>query len=675
MYQPDPLFKLTSKEKKLVKTLEDDYTREELLAKLKKDLQIAVEIELATLPIYLYTYYSINRQPNITAAKETDLNLFANKAGGIIMSVAVEEMLHMSLAANILFALGVKPKVYGKSPNFNSIPGGGTNLPFHKKKGPDKKPIDIKLEGFGLQSMWNFLEIEYPKEAKDKLKDNNWDTIGDFYSYIRAAICTKHITDDDFSGPAKFQISNDYYSQNCIDTIYPKSTYQASNVPGESESAAKTAVFPNSSDSHAGPVELIKVTNKYTAITAITTICDQGEGFAIGGKYKEEPTDDQSKTEDSHYYKFLLLQSQLEGYDPKHEAVAPHPKAPDPADRLITETELNFITYPYPENPFTSDYPENLHELSNLCNAIYQYMLLMTEATYTVSGVQQVELFNVGMHKAMIWVLDKLIQGMRTFTCEVKDKSGKDGKTTIECAMAPTFENIDIISNGQPAKLNVLSFFNAIKEKAAKESADEASKSSSYTNQLAMLNSHNMINRLNELPDIATIRQFDGKLEPVEVKHACMGLNACKGQGRSDHGFTNDCAGQGYCSTANVHSCHTLNDCKHQGGCGLYGTTEEQSNPGGNACRGHGSCATPINAERFATADGVERKSVWKMARHAFEERMNNEGKIFGNPPSEAYQDVNGENEMVGPSNKFLSDNGCYAACGSSGMSGGGSCS
>src|SRR5687768_13132300 len=59
---------------------------------------------------------------------------------------------------------------------------------------------------------------------------------------------------------------------------------------------------------------------------------------------------------------------------------------------------------------------------------------------------------------------------------------------------------------------------------------------------------------------------------PVEL-HVCMGLNACKGHDRYG---TNDCAGMGFCATAEKHNCHTLNNCRNQGGCGLYGDGEEQ---------------------------------------------------------------------------------------------------
>lgn len=148
---------------------------------------------------------------------------------------------------------------------------------------------------------------------------------------------------------------------------------------------------------------------------------------------------------------------------------------------------------------------------------------------------------------------------------------------------------------------------------------------------------------------------------PLEL-HACMGLNACKGHDRLG---TNSCAGTGSCATAAEHTCHTLNDCRAQGGCGLYGTPEEQNRPGDNPCAWQGSCAVPINAERFST-DGPNRgKGVWLRARAVFEARMTKANRQFGPSPS-----------PVGPTTAWLKANvnPDYTACGASGMSGGGSC-
>jgi hypothetical protein len=86
--------------------------REKLLARLKADLQAAIAVELATIPIYLYSYYSINRI--VTSGKDlTDTARFSNEAGAVVMSMAVEEMLHLLLSSNIYFALaGMPPKLY-----------------------------------------------------------------------------------------------------------------------------------------------------------------------------------------------------------------------------------------------------------------------------------------------------------------------------------------------------------------------------------------------------------------------------------------------------------------------------------------------------------------------------------------------------------------------------------
>lgn len=108
--------------------------------------------------------------------------------------------------------------------------------------------------------------------------------------------------------------------------------------------------------------------------------------------------------------------------------------------------------------------------------------------------------------------------------------------------------------------------------------------------------------------------------------HACMGLNSCRGSDRfgvdgPPGGSANECAGQGYCATTTDHDCHVQNDCRNQGGCGLYGTGEEMSRPAENECRSLGSCGTPINAERFSANGSNRGKSVWLRAREVFAEQ------------------------------------------------------
>jgi hypothetical protein len=65
-------------------------------------------------------------------------------------------------------------------------------------------------------------------------------------------------------------------------------------------------------------------------------------------------------------------------------------------------------------------------------------------------------------------------------------------------------------------------------------------------------------------------------------KHACKGLNGCKGMGADGK---NACKGQGSCASKEYkHSCAGLNACKGQGAGGK------------NECKGKGSCAVPPKA-------------------------------------------------------------------------------
>lgn len=177
--------------------------------------------------------------------------------------------------------------------------------------------------------------------------------------------------------------------------------------------------------------------------------------------------------------------------------------------------------------------------------------------------------------------------------------------------------------------------------------------------------------------------------------HACMGLNACAGSDRfgmfgAPGRAPNACAGQGYCSTGTDHTCHVQNECKGQGGCGLYGTGEEMNNPGANDCRSQGSCATPINAERFSTNGPNQGQSVWLRARAVFEanweatrlELLAAQGlqKVpAGQPLPAVLGSAPAAFAATGPTYLWISadnnERGNMTACGSSGMSGAGGCS
>lgn len=450
---------LTQEEKKFIEEVILLMDRDEVLKRLKEDIQIACEIELATIPIYLYTYYSINRTSQ-SGENLTDDAIFANKAGGHIMSVAVEEMLHMSLASNLYYSLfGQAPKLYRNSPSKYPTP-----LPNHKpcgNKGPDgSKEVLIPLDKFSYEQLWHFLQIENPGPEGLAPKVENWVTIGQYYSYIRCLIHSPHITDADFTNP-EFQIQPYNYSPNNVDTVSPKQKFNSWSSPDKSDSAAKNADFANSSDSHAGTAkdpatekaELITISSKLEALIAIDTICDQGEGF------NHSKFDDPSGHELSHYYKFLSLQAQMGQYkDQNHDEVLntpPEPPAPITPTMFEDKLIADGLIYNYPQSPKLENFPAKVQPVIKFINGLYQYMLIMTETIFMVeagdpSNPKQTQkyYFNIALHRSMIWVMDKYIRNMNGIVLTDSDYTAEESKTYVGYNIAPTFEFVDL---GEPA--------------------------------------------------------------------------------------------------------------------------------------------------------------------------------------------------------------------------------
>ena len=669
---------LTPQEKEMIDKL-SKLPRAQILQELKDNLQTAVWIELATIPIYLFGYYSIERAER-SGENISPADLFANKAGGVIMSVVVEEMLHMSLSSNVLYSLGVDPQLYRHSPGPYPTP-----LPYHNPFGPPGPRGDTKvlipLSRLTYEQLWHFLQIEYPEKVDTPPKDRDWDTIGQFYSYIRCLIHCPQVHDEDFQAHgADSQIQPYNYSPNNIDTAHPKQAFNPWGIPpkqdaapnghtGNYPTAAEAAVFSDAPDSHTGPTQLLTISSKAEALEAIETICYQGEGF------EHTETDDPSHAEDSHYFKFLKLQAQLEQYPHHVEKLARLPKPPDPVRPTVTAAELAEVIVNFPDNPTTAGYDEKFRALSNVCNGVYQYMLILTETVYRVPDQQQRLFFNEAMHRSMIWVLDKLIQAMRRF--ELGDEKH---------VLAPTFENYDL-GLRQDAYANLIKLTEAVTD-------PDQLKKVGY-----------IFDTIKTLPDVSPYwgpgeptpepypykdapawPKKNGSLPLGSVIHACMGLNSCKGQDRfgeagppdASNPGPNACAGQGYCSTAADHTCHVQNECKNQGGCGLYGTAEELNNPGNNACKSLGSCATPINAERFSTNGKNTGKSVWARARQVFENNWDDiRTHVAGAPeklgPAPApFTETGPPYLWISNDNKERTN---MTACGASGMSGAGGCS
>jgi hypothetical protein len=209
-------------------------------------LQSAIELEHATIPVYLYGLYSLDPARNAAVA-------------GIVQSVVVEEMLHMTLAANVMNAIGGNPDIDG--PGF--IPTYPGPLPGGVEGG-----LTVHLAPFSSDQLLTYLQIEQPQNVIDipilnpllgpigQPDGNDGITIGEFYEAILAALA--QLPASAFRNPARNQVGPD--------------------------------LMP----------EAVVVTDLASAQQALNTIIEQGEGNStsplevVGDGY-------------AHYYRFLQV--------------------------------------------------------------------------------------------------------------------------------------------------------------------------------------------------------------------------------------------------------------------------------------------------------------------------------------------------------------------------------
>lgn len=221
-------------------------------------LHAALQLEHATIPPYLTALYSIHAGTNLDAVT-------------VIRVVAVEEMLHLTLAANVLNATGGTPDLTG--------PGFVPSFPAYLPDGEDDFQVD--LQPFSPDAVETFLKIERPgaapeEEARVRAHDGprsllaapgeesmRFFSIGEFYEEIRRGLEHLHgeLGDGLFSGDPQRQVTPEYY--------------------------------------YSGGGEIIPVTDLAAASAALEQIAEQGEG--LGGRIYDE------EGEIAHYYRFEQL--------------------------------------------------------------------------------------------------------------------------------------------------------------------------------------------------------------------------------------------------------------------------------------------------------------------------------------------------------------------------------
>lgn len=204
-------------------------------------LQLAIELEHSTIPPYLYALYSLDPARNASIYT-------------LILSIVQEEMLHMSLACNILNAIGGKP-VIDRAKFIPRYPG---PLPGSVEQG-----LIVGLSGFTKPLVkCTFMVIEEPEDPlnfpvrEGMLAAAPRQTIGEFYDRIEKEIIEISKHRNIFTGDRRKQLT-------------------------------------------AGFADLIAVTDVDSAVQAINLIVEQGEGTTTS------PLDPQDLP--AHYYRFAEI--------------------------------------------------------------------------------------------------------------------------------------------------------------------------------------------------------------------------------------------------------------------------------------------------------------------------------------------------------------------------------
>jgi hypothetical protein len=159
-------------------------------------LQIALELELATIPPYLVALLSIKPTHNRATAEA-------------IRSVVVEEMLHLALVSNLINAVGGNPRI-----DKDAIPRFPVELKFEGKPFADRYfPID--LARFSQSAVDTFMKIELPSHLVAELMTLEMavpaPSIGDFYEKIGGLLDDLDKEGGLFVGSPQLQLGADFY--------------------------------------------------------------------------------------------------------------------------------------------------------------------------------------------------------------------------------------------------------------------------------------------------------------------------------------------------------------------------------------------------------------------------------------------------------------------------------
>ena len=163
--------------------------RVDTIKELCDHLQTAVEIEWSVIPPYLCALWSLHEDANELAA-------------AILKDVLMEEMLHLTLAANVLIALGGRPRLVPPAATLPAYPG---FLPH------SDDAFQVSLLPFSEDAVKTFRRIEQPAAAGTPLQPDRYATIAQFYEALIDAVKTIGKDPAVWKGKGAPQVTGEYY--------------------------------------------------------------------------------------------------------------------------------------------------------------------------------------------------------------------------------------------------------------------------------------------------------------------------------------------------------------------------------------------------------------------------------------------------------------------------------
>jgi len=159
------------------------------LDELRDHLQTAVEIEWSVIPPYLCAGWSIADGRNELAAT-------------CIEDVVIEEMLHLTLACNLLNAIGGEPHL---TPPKAQLPSYPSPLPH------SDDAFLVNLLPFSPEALETFRRIESPAPDSDPPQHDRYHTIAQFYEAVRGELVALASQQEIFTGHRSRQVGGPYY--------------------------------------------------------------------------------------------------------------------------------------------------------------------------------------------------------------------------------------------------------------------------------------------------------------------------------------------------------------------------------------------------------------------------------------------------------------------------------